>query len=791
LDFGKVSPVKFDKPKILYAGGIITWYRPRKGAAGAPWGYPFATQIFKFTVIHSYTSQISIETTPFSWIHESEKSPCHDLQKFQNSSVIFQNCSGNFYSQEEKMQMETEKRFLKGINAKLSCKRLGEYLNAWVETVHRQLMCECALLTVQYDPNLISLEDSWIQVQELEKKTVDLLASEEDILYVLSSIETHPGSSSKKEEINENLKERGEMARTILESQIKTLNPEMYQLLSQLDERYLVQQLESSNLLKRSKPSLKDYPHIHMAVVFTTTTGKIRDLTEISRMLLQHAHDVDIRKKDGTRTRSSKKAGRTADFSNDAKILGYVMKNSRHEETYNKLKTRVPTVLYNFRQNSTIQQLYSGLYMYTPVILMENNQNREKIQKSQPMVPLFENNVPNQQNTSLSREITPKPVARTELEEMVFLVETYMEKHQLAITEQGSIYQRIPKSKQSWRLWGTSERMYRELTTRDTMELLTKKKSQYDLFTSGGYKNLLPYVNLDYKWIEFKDFFMHLPTGGVTKENKIYECFAFFPEIGYDEIEKQTREGPKIWMKILQNSEFIKDGSLSEEGERLARDIYGLMLPKTHKSKSIALHGEPNSGKSSLLQPIMKMYPEDVVMSVTKANGFELANLEGKQIIILDEFSKKDSGLGREKILKLAEGDIKLAVNRKHKDVSEVDVAARTAFISNDLNWAELEKANLFINNSPAQQGVIISKELNSIDPAYTARMNFYKMRSFPKELYSSSERKEMIEKEKGRIVLFLAKNYFGKHAFRLFQKAEDMKIYLEYAKEITGSLEE
>ena len=687
--------------------------------------------------------------------------------------------------------MEAEKKFLKGVNNALKDKRLGEYLNSWVGATHKQLMCELALLTVQYDPNLILLEEAWKNVQELENRILDILASEQDILYVLSSIETHPGTGSKKEDQEGDQKEKVLIARAILESQIKMLDQNMYALLSQLDDNTLVEQLSKNNLLKsKNKKSLKDYPHIHMAVAFTTTTGKIRDLTEISRILLEHAHDVDIRKKDGTRT--SKKAGRTADLSNDAKILGYVMKNSRHEETYIKLQTRVPTVLYNFRQNQVVKQLYIGLYAYTPIILMENEQPRNKVETKEPMVELIiQEPEKNNYNTNLEREVTVKPVARTELEEMVFLVKTYMEKHQLAITEQGSIYQRIPKSKCSWKYWGTSEKMYLDLLTLETMELLTKKKSQFDLFTAGGCKNLLPYVNLDYKWIEFKDFFMHLPTGGIVKESNVYECFAYFPEIGYNEIEEVSREGPRIWLNILRNSEFIKDGSLSEEGGELAKNIYELMLPKSHKSKSIALHGEPNSGKSSLLQPIMKMYPEDVVMSVTKANGFELAKLEGKQIVILDEFSKKDSGLGREKILKLAEGDIKLAVNRKHKDVTEVDVIARTAFISNKLDWAEEEKINLFTSGISAQHGVVISEEISNIDKAYRVRMNFYKMKSFPKNMYSSSDRKEMIEKEKGRIVLFLAKNYFEDIAFRLFEKAEDMKIYLEYAKEVTGGLNE
>ncbi|CAH6419614.1 Hypothetical protein HVR_LOCUS684 [uncultured virus] len=87
-------------------------------------------------------------------------------------------------------------------------KRLEEHLNAWVPHVHGVLRCEMALLTIQYDPNRISTaQGAWqeilklekTEVLKLEKTVVDILAMEEDILYLVSTAEMHWKKEEKQE----------------------------------------------------------------------------------------------------------------------------------------------------------------------------------------------------------------------------------------------------------------------------------------------------------------------------------------------------------------------------------------------------------------------------------------------------------------------------------------------------------------------------------------------------------------------------------------------------------------
>jgi hypothetical protein len=730
-----------------------------------------------------------------------------------------------------------QKQMVKAIVEGLMDKRLGEYLNAWIPQAHGTMKCEMALLTIQYDPNRTRpAQKAWQEVSQLEKTVVNILAMEEDILYVVSTVEMHSGrkrgkpkakgkeetktvkvneetlSVKTKEDVNGVFKkynekleyEPGEEYIPRVYKYLKSMEGEgeQMEMLREVARAEEVQGKEPTEVLYKmaivslngrkvksanedEEVTLKGYPHIHMAIAFTTTTGVIRDLRTIAQKVLIYAHDVDIRKKDGTSMKTRR--GRKVDIANDSKIIGYVMKNARHEGTANLLQ-RNPTILYNFRNNYNITQLYTGIYINTAVVLTMDANPREKIEISQPTITLeITSPKATSENTNLAPTVTNKPIAKTKLMQMVNLVKTYLEEKQMAITPRGTIYQRIRKSKRSWKLWGAPERLHEDMCNLETLELLNSTKSEFFTYTSGGYKNIFPYVELDFAWIEFKDFYMHLPTGGIVRENDKYECFAYFPEISYDDIQRIVTEGPEKWMKILRNSEYLNGVTPTPEGIELIKRIYEMMTPKTHKSKSLVLHGDPNSGKSSLIEPIIGIYPTDVVMVLTKAGGFELGGLETKQMVILDEFSKKDTGLSREKILKIAEGDATMAVNRKHKDIKTIKTNARAAIISNKLGWAEEENKDVW-KGPPAEGEMIITTEvtIEDVDPAYKSRMEFYRMKAFPANAYSATERRQMVDTEKGKIVLYMAKTYFGEHAFRLFEKIEDMKIYVDdYKQEI------
>jgi hypothetical protein len=712
-----------------------------------------------------------------------------------------------------------QKTMVKAIVEGLMDKRLGEYLNAWIPHVHGALKCEMALLTIQYDPNRIKpAQKAWEEVSRLEKTVVDILGMEEDTLYVVSTVEMHSGRKKKGKGKKEG-KEKEEVKEEILSVKTKEdvkgvfkkynekmeyepgeeYLPRMYGYLKSIEgegkELEMVREVAKLEEMKGGKEAsetiyqitigmingrkvkiggeseevtLKGYPHIHMAIAFTTTTGVIRDLRTIAQKVLTYAHDVDIRKKDGTSMKVRR--GRKVDISNDGKVLGYVFKNARHEETAKALK-KYPTTIYNYRNNGRITELYTAIYNNTAVIMSMDTNAREKIEVKETTIKQeITKTQTTSEQTNLAATVTNKPIVNTKLMQMLNMVETYLERNQMAITPRGTIYQRIAESKKSWRYWGTPGEMYKKLVNKETVGLLSKTKKDYEEYTSGGYEEILPYVKLNFMWIEFKDFYYYIPTSEIvkkTEEEFKNECFAYCPEIKYEQVYPELKVKPVEWLKILENSGYIREEELTEEGKLLVKGVYGLMMPKTHKSKGLALYGESNSGKSSIIEPITALYPQDVILRLTDAGGFGLARMVGKpQIVISEEHHK--GRLRRDQELMLLEGNINMSVDIKHKTDVTVYIEARTVFICNERDWAH--KQNLLMGGQKGGTGPVSGQEIISeevIDEAYANRLIFTEMRKIPPGRCSHEKREEMIEKEKGIIPLYTAKQQFGENAFK------------------------
>ncbi len=720
----------------------------------------------------------------------------------------------------EQIRAEGGKKWLKGINESLKDKGLGQMLNSWIPYVHGGLKCEMALLTVQYDPNIVKTEEeAWKDVLKMEKTVVDILGMEEDILYVVSGVEMHPGRKKgkevgKKQEIkeetisartseevqgvfkkyNEKMEEKGTEDMKEVMGRIKKYLYEMGNGLGEKEGEKVVKEaitmalnvgegnvpewiypiiIGSLNGIKVKKieggeVTLKGYPHIHMGVAFTTTTGITRDLNEIKRKIQPYVRDVDFTKRDGTST--GIKRGRKMDISNDAKIMGYVLKNARHETTMEKIE-RTPVVVYNYRNEPNIENVYTMLYQQTAVAMSMDTRERERMEIKVPFILEIMNAEPENAQTNLAPKVTNKPITRSKKSRMMNIVKTYLEANQMALTARGTIYQRIKESKKSWKYWGMPEELYEEMCDPENFELLDSTRKQFFTYTTGKFKKLLPYVELDYQWIEFKDFMYNLTTSEVIKENierQPYESFAYIPETEYEDIHPELKKKPKRWFEILRNSGYMEGEELTEKGKELIMAVNDIYKPKTHKSKSLVLHGKSNSGKTSLIDPIYDLYPKDARMKITAAGGFELAGLIMRpQFVVSDEHDK--GRLRRDQTLILVEGDVEMALNIKHVNTQTVNVEARSAFICNEIDWAMKEgsekKSVLTMIDAETGREIKVEQE---IDEAYENRMLFCEMNVLPRGKCSSVVRRKMIEEEKGLIPLYVGKMIHGEEAFKI-----------------------
>jgi hypothetical protein len=215
---------------------------------------------------------------------------------------------------------------------------------------------------------------------------------------------------------------------------------------------------------------------------------------------------------------------------------------------------------------------------------------------------------------------------------------------------------------------------------------------------------------------------------------------------------------PIRWLRILENSGYIINGELTEEGQRIVSGLYSIIKPKKHKEKGIALIGESDSGKSSLIAPIILLYPKDAIVRITDAGGFGLARLTRDPEIVISEEHHKNR-LRRDDSLQLLEGNINMSVNIKQKTEEDIFVKARVIYLSNEKDWAYKQSLSLLTKEGESPE--------DKMDNAYKNRLIFCEMRSLPTKEKSSDARDMMMKEERSIIPLYAAKVYFGVEAFK------------------------
>lgn len=587
------------------------------------------------------------------------------------------------------MDFYTSKKLVEKDYRILEDKRLGELLNANIYKLHTDLDVEMILITCEYNPNKITLQSAWENILPLEASIVSILSKEIDVVYIVSGIEIHTGSKKEKKKS--------------VDTTVPTV-PE---------------KLSSSN-----------YPHIHLAVALKKNSdASIREIRSFANMLLNICDDVDVRSKSDRF--GKKKKGRDLNIDNDAKILGYVFKNARFKDVYFSLGKRYPCTLFNTYSNPNIDTLFDKFINESCVFF---NMKNLIIDSRNPIIPL----------------VTDAPL--TNLDKMIRIVDDYLKRNLLKINSRGIIYQLLPGSKCTWIEWGDNDKLIKLITTKQNTNILRKSRADFDDYTKGGYDNIFDGITISFDWIEFNDFFLQLSTGKITKYPIDAHCFAYF-NIKYSDINSILDKPPERWLRIIENSNYLDKGELTKDGHILLKDLFELLRPKKHKVKSAFLFGSANCGKTSLIRPILNIFPPSTIMTVTKANSFELGSLKpDTQIIFLDEFSPGTSGLNRDQFLKLLEGKVPMAINSKGVNLCTIISNSKIIILGNDPSWL------YHLNGS--------SLPSTYIDPAYLARIDPYPMIVIPDHLLSKSDLDDMLDNDTPHIILYLVKNYYGTSAF-------------------------
>jgi hypothetical protein len=540
---------------------------------------------------------------------------------------------------------------------------------------------------------------------------------------------------------------------------------------------------------KDTKKTQKGYAHMHLSAFFKTVEGHKLSITEITRLIQKAKIFKDIDTQDFIDKSKSPLALKTP--------IGYCLKNSRHRTPFIRLGFINPCKLHNTSHNPTFNKYFYDLLqvpgasvLIDGVVDISTPTPETKAYKP-ALSPKFIG-----RTTDTINHLTEQNIIKNNVDRVIDFVNRYLRENDLAISGDGFIYQKIKASRYTFdkycietkskiKSYCTIDLLLAKMSsTPEGREIFSKQSNEYiyKKYANSPAQEVFDKIFIDFQWIEFKDFFVHIPTKKIlTCLDQIkYPAFTFIPNLtleDYNKIKTLDKEAkfPVNWLYILQNSGYVDSTYLPipefaqitipppidslnvkpkvytslVNGQMLINDLYKLLAPHTHKSKRPVLLGRASSGKTTLIAPFQKLLPLEKIGTCSASNGFEMSNFRDKLLMILDETSLKSIGLNRSTFLQTLEGGALMNVNSKGKDPTSEVITANMVMMSNNAQWA-------MVHPDSVQQ--LTERQIPQldifVDEAYAERCNFYQ---FTPLIKKKEGVKEIIErKERGLVFLYL-----------------------------------
>lgn len=550
-------------------------------------------------------------------------------------------------------------------------------------------------------------------------------------------------------------------------------------------------------LMATAQPAtrLKGYPHIHMAIARTKLSNQLfRDLRVYMKAITDNTvfRDVLIEDKalDQCHHSISQRKGKILEASQEHPV-GYVLKNSQHAVVMNYLPpTRFPCTLYNSHKLPKVNKLFdnisksysisiNGVIPTTGVLEVKEDELSHLTKKQR------------EENNILDR------------------IAAYMitNKYAFVYGAHGSvaIWQRKPDTISCWvpteldrkDLWAEM------LSVRANIDMRPHKQT-YEQLSESKAQKIFPKIEINHYLTEF-DGFIYDRRSNTTTTIYTDPCYSHYPDIKLEDIPIVL---PEHFLIALDNSNYVdlKGKPLNDEGDKLLLLLFDVILKRLHKSKCPILWGESSSGRSSLIIGLASLYPSDKVKWMKNITSFSTGYSQGKKMVIFDEFKK----LLFEDISELLEGNRDQDLNTKNRDVITGKLDASVILIANKLDpFAPRETVE---NSSPPSYGreslekVPTSGEKEKpkdkkstklanpaikerktrtdellayyqIDEGYKTRGQFHHFIKLKNPIVGGDA---LLEKEAGKILLFLARHYYKKSPQHVTNSVELKKLTSE-----------
>jgi hypothetical protein len=531
--------------------------------------------------------------------------------------------------------------------------------------------------------------------------------------------------------------------------------------------------------------SQKGYAHIHMGLFFTTKDGKKIATTEITNLILKSRLFIDVDNQEFLLPKNSK-TSKPEDLVKSTPI-GYCWKNTRHRPPFIKLGFTNPCALHNITQNSIVDTFFYNLINFPNVHLIVDGIKAPQTQKLELVkTPSPKASLEPKQTVIGARDGNHDedfiPAAENKLEQMIAFVNNFLKNNDYALSGDGYIYKKVQGSKFTYKPYYVRSSGDRHIpcdyklimadftSTTEGRKFFPKMKEDYFSLASLPNQKVFRRILINWEWMEFKDFFIHVPTKKIIREQNEWPSYIFFPSLSLEDLNK-IKNGelkPDKWLEILQNSGYVDSdgkpviltGTFTREtngffqnfdyavnGQYLINDLYRLLYHKVHKAKVPVLIGPPDCGKTTLVSIFAKILPPEAVGTCSASNGFEMSSFDGKVLVMIDEMTLKSTGLNRSSLLQTLEGNALVNINAKHKDPVTKVLNTNMVLMSNSSKWAQASPDSQYPSTFVAQMGA-------ELDSAYVSRCNFYILKSL--ENKDINVKSYIERKEKGLIFLYL-----------------------------------
>ena len=531
-------------------------------------------------------------------------------------------------------------------------------------------------------------ENIFIDIHEIRKILAD---PQYKILFAMVGIEIHEGPKEKKEE-------PVEVAEKKVHKKTK----------KQIEDDKQKEAKKLQTLLMEK--SLKGYPHIHIAMFFLSDNGMQTDFFKITQKIIEKTSfksgdDVRIDGNLGKRGKKSK-------IDDNESILNYVIKNANYfsinevlEYTlmtnWNKYPAEVLALartnncfLVDNCPNDSVKEFFTQI------------KSIDGKQKGLIIFDIFEGN-----KISVSNDNTIKPYysdfnnnaqakpKSDKLDITISAVVNYMIQNDLKISN-GLVYQKKKNTRRTWKYWGDLDSLVKSLYSRenrDILETIMDKKSKIIELGNSAMQDFLPVLKINWKYIEFVDFYLHIPSFTFVTVELPPEiaCGISINSISMKDIYEFSKGDtkkliPEHWLSIITNQAF---GQNEKQLNEFCTDYYGLLLPLRHKGKAPILAGKADSGKTSLIYPILTLFPDEVQVRLTSGQFGLTGITHDKKIIVMDD-EKEEVFDDNNMLLLLEGGKKKITVQKKHKDKEDVRPEASIIICMNEIpeSWREVEQ---------------------------------------------------------------------------------------------------